>query len=158
MAVYLRDGLQCSYCPATIVDAPFTLDHIRDDRSFQPNPRYPAGNNPQFVVSACLSCNSRRQRTPWGKFVPKQSDRRRILRRATKPLGPYQDTAQVLLKAPGGPPPWWVAQRDLARRRAKGSEADEAMARVLEREPGEENPDPDETRSDDTDRNSEDYL
>lgn len=55
LAIYIRDGLACAYCGATIEDgAQFSLDHLR--------PRSKGGKNePNNLVTCCTRCNSRRQ-------------------------------------------------------------------------------------------------
>jgi hypothetical protein len=127
LAVYLRDDLECAYCNATVEDAPFTLDHIVSLRNYTGS----TPNDSQNLTSACLSCNSRRSGMAFDKFVPKQSDRRRILRRAARLLPGYQHAAQVLLA--NTPPPWWTTQRELAkaRARARGDGPDAALARIV---------------------------
>ena len=54
LAIYLRDGLACCYCGATIEDgARLTLDHV--------TPLSRRGTNKESnLVTACLSCNSSR--------------------------------------------------------------------------------------------------
>jgi len=54
LAIYLRDGLACCYCGATIEDgAMLTLDHIECCTNGGSN----AGSN---LVTACRKCNSSR--------------------------------------------------------------------------------------------------
>ncbi len=54
LAIYLRDGLACAYCGATIEDgAMLTLDHII--------PHCEGGSNAETnLVTACRKCNSSR--------------------------------------------------------------------------------------------------
>ena len=54
LAIYLRDGLACAYCGATIEDgASLTLDHL--------TPYCEGGSNHEHnLVTACLRCNSSR--------------------------------------------------------------------------------------------------
>jgi hypothetical protein len=58
LAIYLRDGLACCWCGATIEDgARLTLDHIV--------PYANGGSNrSEGLVTACLRCNSSRGRRP----------------------------------------------------------------------------------------------
>lgn len=54
LALYLRDGLACAWCGASVEDgARLSLDHVRP---------YSAGgsNAPSNLVTACLRCNSAR--------------------------------------------------------------------------------------------------
>lgn len=55
LAIYLRDGMACTYCGATLEDgAQLTLDHIK--------PVNKGGTNGETnLVTACLCCNSKRQ-------------------------------------------------------------------------------------------------
>ena len=54
LAIYLRDGLACAYCGASVEDgAPLTLDHLR--------PVSRGGKNEATnLVTACSRCNSAR--------------------------------------------------------------------------------------------------
>ena len=54
LAIYLRDGLACAYCGASVEDgATLTLDHL--------NPCSRGGDNaPGNLVTACSRCNSSR--------------------------------------------------------------------------------------------------
>ena len=54
LAIYLRDGLACAYCGASVEDgARLTLDHIA--------PRSEGGNNENGnLVTACRRCNTAR--------------------------------------------------------------------------------------------------
>lgn len=63
LAIYLRDGLACAYCGATVEDgAQLTLDHGR--------PRDHGGSNKETnLVTACARCNSVRGTRPWKVFV-----------------------------------------------------------------------------------------
>jgi hypothetical protein len=54
LALYLRDGLACAYCGATIEDgARLTLDHLTP---YSKHGNNEAGN----LITACLRCNSSR--------------------------------------------------------------------------------------------------
>lgn len=65
LAIYLRDGLACAYCGATIEDgARLTLDHLKPySRSLTPDNT--AGN----LVTCCHRCNSSRGNRPWRAFA-----------------------------------------------------------------------------------------
>lgn len=54
LAIYLRDGLACAYCGQCIEDeVKLTLDHVK--------PWIDGGSNAnENLVTACLTCNSRR--------------------------------------------------------------------------------------------------
>lgn len=54
LAIYLRDGMACAYCGATVEDgALLTLDHL--------TPHSHGGSNaPSNLVTCCLRCNSSR--------------------------------------------------------------------------------------------------
>lgn len=55
LAIMFRDGCQCVYCGATVEDGTsLTLDHIIPWILY-------GSNEPDNLVCACLSCNSRRQ-------------------------------------------------------------------------------------------------
>jgi hypothetical protein len=63
--VYERDGYKCHYCGKQLTRSTATLDHVvpaaeGGDNSF--------GN----LVTACLSCNSRKTARPVGDFLPEQ--------------------------------------------------------------------------------------
>jgi hypothetical protein len=62
LAIYLRDGLACAYCGATVEDgAKLTLDHLV---------AYSNGgsNAPSNLVTSCARCNSSRGNRPVGAF------------------------------------------------------------------------------------------
>jgi hypothetical protein len=63
LAIYLRDGLACAYCGATIEDgALLSLDHL--------TPYSAGGSNHQSnLVTCCQKCNSARQDRPVEEFV-----------------------------------------------------------------------------------------
>ena len=66
LALYLRDGFLCSYCGRDLHDAApreVTLDHL--------TPQCQGGGHANGnLITACLSCNSRRQHQPWYKYAP----------------------------------------------------------------------------------------
>lgn len=75
LAIYLRDRFTCQYCGTDLHDAQprtVTLDHL--------TPQCRAGTHAaKNLVTACLSCNSRRQHTPWRQYAPEGAVQR-ILR------------------------------------------------------------------------------
>lgn len=63
LAIYLRDGLACAYCGASVeTGAQLTLDHITP---------YSAGgtNEATNLVTCCHRCNSSRGNRSWRKFA-----------------------------------------------------------------------------------------
>ena len=63
LAIYLRDGLACCYCGASVEEATrLTLDHLRPYS-------LGGGNKENNLVTCCLRCNSVRGNRPWRKFV-----------------------------------------------------------------------------------------
>jgi len=81
LAIYLRDGFMCLYCGCDLHGADpanLTLDHL--------NAKHSAGNHHERnLVTACRSCNSSRQDSPWrqyatgGAIARIERHRRRIL-------------------------------------------------------------------------------
>src|SRR3954466_15405671 len=66
LAIYLRDGFVCQYCGRDLHDATpreLTLDHLRCQISG-------ASHESKNLVTACLSCNSKRQTIPWRRYAP----------------------------------------------------------------------------------------
>lgn len=63
LAIYLRDGLACVYCGATLEDGvKLTLDHLR--------PHHSGGSNKETnLVTCCHTCNSARGKRSWKKFA-----------------------------------------------------------------------------------------
>ena len=63
IALYLRDGLACAYCGATLEDgAKLTLDHL--------TPHSLGGDNtPANLVTCCARCNSSRGNRPVHLFA-----------------------------------------------------------------------------------------
>ena len=66
LAIYMRDGFSCAYCGDSVEDGIIlTLDHIK--------PISKEGSNKETnLVTACRSCNSKRQDRPikqWCKIV-----------------------------------------------------------------------------------------
>ena len=63
LAIYLRDGMACAYCAATIEDgAKLTLDHL--------TPYSDGGSNSASnLVTCCHKCNSSRGNRDWREFA-----------------------------------------------------------------------------------------
>jgi len=68
LAIYLRDGLCCTYCGATVEDgAVLTLDHVK--------PQSKGGSNHETnLVTACKRCNSARGNRPLATFARAVAD------------------------------------------------------------------------------------
>lgn len=63
LAIYLRDGLACTYCGSTIEEgASLSLDHVKP---------YSAGgsNSERNLVTCCAKCNSSRGNRPVADFA-----------------------------------------------------------------------------------------
>lgn len=62
-AIYLRDGLRCSYCGRGIEDdIQLTLDHLLPQE-------LGGSNSAENLVTACKSCNSAKGSKSLGKFI-----------------------------------------------------------------------------------------
>lgn len=63
LAIYLRDGLACAYCCASIEDgAKLTLDHLK--------PHSKGGTNEASnLITCCHKCNSSRGNRPYRAFA-----------------------------------------------------------------------------------------
>jgi 5-methylcytosine-specific restriction endonuclease McrA len=91
LAIYLRDRFTCQYCGRDLHEAQpreVTLDHL--------TPQCRGGTHaPANLITACLSCNSRRQHTPWRRYAPAGAVERITRgRRRALPLG----LAKAILK------------------------------------------------------------
>lgn len=65
LAIYLRDGLACSYCGEGIEDgAKLTLDHLTPHS-------HGGANDASNLVTACHRCNSARGNRDWREFADK---------------------------------------------------------------------------------------
>lgn len=63
LAIYLRDGLACAYCAATVEEgARLTLDHLTPHRRG-------VDNRARNLITACVRCNSSRGSRPWRTFA-----------------------------------------------------------------------------------------
>jgi hypothetical protein len=63
LAIYLRDGLACCYCGASVeAGHQLTLDHLK--------PRCHGGDNHEAnLVTACMKCNAARGNRSWRQFA-----------------------------------------------------------------------------------------
>lgn len=68
LAIYLRDGLACCYCGASVEESErMTLDHLR--------PHSKGGSNcPTNLITCCLRCNSSRGARAWRVFAARVAD------------------------------------------------------------------------------------
>jgi hypothetical protein len=95
LAIYLRDGLKCVYCQATLEDAPLSLDHLV--------PRSDGGSNESGnLVTCCCECNRRRGVTPLTIWLAHtQTDpaatARFIVEHTALDLRPYRAEAKVII-------------------------------------------------------------
>ena len=64
LAIYLRDGLVCCYCGASVEDTKLTLDHLM--------PHSQGGTNDAAnLITCCHRCNSSRGNRSWRSFAAK---------------------------------------------------------------------------------------
>lgn len=100
LAIWLRDGLACAYCGATVEGgALLTLDHL------VPGGSHDAGN----LITACYSCNSARgckSIRRWygvlrGKGLDAERVGRRVRRLVRKDLKPYRVRARTIMRSSG---------------------------------------------------------
>ena len=61
-AIYVRDGLACVYCGATIENGRLALDHVIPHSDG-------GGNGAENLVTACGRCNSSRGNRPAAEFA-----------------------------------------------------------------------------------------
>lgn len=93
LAIYLRDGFLCQYCGRDLHSASrrdVTLDHLK------PQCRG-GGHESSNLVTACLTCNSRRQHKTWYKFCAPGAVER-ILKNRRKSLRKYTKLAESIIK------------------------------------------------------------
>lgn len=63
--IYERDGYKCAYCPKQLTRFTATLDHV--------TPVAEGGDNSyENLVTACLTCNSQKNKKPLGDFLAEQ--------------------------------------------------------------------------------------
>lgn len=117
-AVYLRDGLQCTYCLRGVEDLLhdgtfLTLDHV--------DPR--GGNDARNLVTCCHDCNTAKGTMTVSRFAVKEAAvastyRRRVSERRRKPVAEYRKAAEILLGlTPWAPRANVVIENDRAARR-----------------------------------------
>lgn len=95
LAIYLRDNFRCAYCTADLRDvdpADITLDHlvsrvVSNDK---------LTNHQSNLVTACRSCNSSRQDTPWKTFATHKAFKR-ILVLVREDLKPFIVMAKSII-------------------------------------------------------------
>lgn len=87
LAIYLRDGLSCVYCGATIEDGALTLDHVR--------PIAKGGTNvASNLVTSCKHCNSARGKQSIARFASPEVARR--IRRQTRRALPMAQAKELI--------------------------------------------------------------
>lgn len=106
LAIYLRDGLACIYCGATIEEgASLSLDHVK--------PYSEGGSNSERnLVTCCAKCNSSRGNRPVADFaaavagyvnhgVTAEDILSDIRSRTRRSLAPYKAEAKALVARRG---------------------------------------------------------
>lgn len=102
LAIYLRDGLACLYCSASVEGgARLTLDHVK--------PRSKGGTNGATnLVTACVSCNSARCDRACAPFIRAVAEYRGVDAAElalyvgnARNRNPKRDEARELIKARG---------------------------------------------------------
>jgi hypothetical protein len=92
LARYLRDGFLCQYCGKDLHDASpreISLDHLKC--------RVNGGSDDaKNTVTACLSCNSRRQHKAWKSYATGGAIER-ILRTRRRSMTKYRKLAKALI-------------------------------------------------------------
>ena len=92
LAINLRDAFQCVYCLRDLRAAnplDVTLDHLVC--------RIDGGSNDESnLITACRSCNSKRQDTPLARFASREC-RAQIRRNTRRSLKPYLKLAKAYL-------------------------------------------------------------
>lgn len=91
LAIYLRDSFTCAYCGRDLSQAhprEVSLDHL--------TPQVSGGDHRcTNLITACLSCNSRRQHLPWFEYATGGAvDRIKKLRRRV----PNRTLARAIIK------------------------------------------------------------
>lgn len=97
LAIYLRDGMACAYCGATIEGgATLSLDHL--------TPHVAGGSNHESnLITCCTLCNSQRQDTDLAEWlIAKCGDRHNtvgafIASHITLNLKPFRAEADALI-------------------------------------------------------------
>ena len=98
LAIYLRDGMCCAYCGATVESSkkPLSLDHL-----------VPAskggGNHEGNLITCCLKCNSRRGDMDLDKWLNQELGNEQravaifIQEHTAKDLKPYKVEAKAII-------------------------------------------------------------
>ena len=92
LAIYLRDRLTCLYCLRDLHGAApsdITLDHLVCQCDG-------GANDERNLVTACRSCNCRRQDKPLARFAGPET-RRHIRRNTARSLAPYRKLAKAIM-------------------------------------------------------------
>lgn len=95
LAIYLRDGMACAYCGASVEDgAQLSLDHLKPYCEGGSNE---AGN----LVTCCHRCNSSRGARSWRKFAAAASeftgvDRLGLIARTVRRVLPMAQAAELM--------------------------------------------------------------
>lgn len=92
LAIYLRDSFRCVYCCCDLHGAhptDITLDHVRPDSDG-------GGNEPGNLVTACRSCNCRRQDKPLARFAGPET-RKDIRRLTSRTITRYRRLAKAII-------------------------------------------------------------
>ena len=90
LAIYLRDRFQCVYCLRDLHGADprdVTLDHVVTGH---------ADHRPANLVTACRSCNSRRQDTPLTRFAGPETVAD-VRRRCALSLTPFRTLSLAII-------------------------------------------------------------
>jgi hypothetical protein len=103
LALYLRDRFTCQYCGRDLhgaAPAEVTLDHL-DPRCSTLCPK--ERRNPRRLVTACRSCNSARQDTPWIEYATGGAIDR-INRTVRRSMDKYRKLAAAIMAGEAGDP------------------------------------------------------
>ena len=97
LAIMMRDGFQCQYCGACVEDGiAMTLDHITPVH-------YYGSNKASNLITACMSCNSRRRDSSITRFLVGNRGHvniiRTINRQRVKPIKKHRKVAKRMLES-----------------------------------------------------------
>lgn len=94
LAIYLRDGLSCTYCSTGVEQrATLTLDHVKPWSKG-------GGNEAKNLVTACESCNKSKGDKTAAEFCDKETIEK-IKRNVARPLSPFLEDAKVMIELRG---------------------------------------------------------
>jgi len=108
-AIYLRDGMACTYCKVTMAelvaergDNFLTIDHVKTQSKG-------GTNDPSNLVTCCYSCNNAKSTKSLAAFCRqmgfvRSSVSSRIASRRGRPIAQYREAARVLLGGLEGVP------------------------------------------------------